>query len=96
MIKLMSLWIQIGSELNNDFYFKLSNDINDKLKIKFIKSYFESSHKILNYMIFVTIFFSIIKQNSTEGQEYVLSYKIIDNINETEIENDQFNPINNV
>lgn len=56
----MTHWIQIGSELNNSFSFKLSNDFNDKLKIKFINSYFESSYKLLNYTIFVTIFANIL------------------------------------
>ena len=56
----MTHWIQIGSELNNSFSFKLLNDFNNKLKIKFIDSYFESSYKLLNYTIFVTIFANIL------------------------------------
>lgn len=55
----MTHWIEIGSELNNNFSFNLSNDLNNELKIKFVKSYFESSYKLLKFAIFMSLFMNI-------------------------------------
>ena len=41
------------------------------------------------------LFLSVIKQNTTEGIEYVLSYNVFIEP-ETEINSDQFNPLNDV